>query len=115
MNLAQWGHMVRRVDAKTGAAAYARTAAAGGYARFWDPANRIPCQDPPFGELVAVNLSTGDIAWRSPLGTVEVLEAKGVHNTGALNLGGSITTAAGLVFIGATNDNRFRAFDSKTG
>jgi glucose dehydrogenase len=116
MNLAQWGHMVKRVDAKTGAVTYGRTAAAGGsYARFWDPANRIPCQDPPFGELVAVNLSTGDIAWRSPLGIVEELEAKGVHNTGALNLGGSITTAAGLVFIGATNDNRFRAFDARTG
>ncbi len=46
---------------------------------------------------------------------VEELEAKGVHNTGALNLGGSISTAAGLVFIGATNDNRFRAFDAQTG
>ena len=43
------------------------------------------------------------------------LEAKGVPQTGALNLGGSIATAGGLVFIGATMDSRFRAFDSRTG
>jgi quinoprotein glucose dehydrogenase len=62
-----------------------------------------------------VNVNTGDIAWRVPLGTIEELEAKGVHNTGALNLGGSIATASGLVFIAATNDNRIRAFDAKSG
>jgi quinoprotein glucose dehydrogenase len=49
------------------------------------------------------------------LGTVPSLEALGVKNTGALSLGGSIATAGGLVFIGATNDSRFRAFESKTG
>jgi quinoprotein glucose dehydrogenase len=65
--------------------------------------------------LIAVDLSTGDIAWRSVLGRIESLEAIGVRNTGSLNLGGSIATAGGLVFIGATNDSRFRAFDSKTG
>ena len=116
MNLAQWGHMEKKTDEKTGEVTYARAAAFGGsYARFWDPANHIPCQEPPFGELVAINSATGDIAWRVPLGIVEELEEKGVHNTGALNLGGSIATASGLVFIGATNDNRIRAFESKTG
>jgi quinoprotein glucose dehydrogenase len=50
-----------------------------------------------------------------PLGITEALEAKGIHNTGAPNIGGSIVTAGGLVFIAATNDNRFRAFDSRTG
>jgi glucose dehydrogenase len=111
MNLAQWGRMEKKADGT-----YARTATFGGnYARFWDPKNHIPCQEPPFGELVAVNSATGDIAWHVPLGIVEELEVKGVHNTGALNLGGSIATAAGLVFIGATNDNRIRAFESKTG
>ena len=116
MNLAQWGHMEKKTDEKTGEVTYARAAAFGGsYARFWDPANHIPCQEPPFGELVAINSATGDIAWRVPLGIVEELEEKGVHNTGALNLGGSIATASGVVFIGATNDNRIRAFESKTG
>jgi len=116
MNLGQWGHMEKKTDSATGEITYVRAASFGGsYARFWDPSNHIPCQEPPFGELVAVNTATGDVAWRVPLGTVEELEAKGIHNTGALNLGGSIATASGLVFIGATNDDRIRAFDSRTG
>src|SRR5262249_4370369 len=91
------------------------TSAYGTYARFWDRDAQIPCQNPPFGELIAVDLSTGDIAWRSVLGTIEALEKIGVHDTGTVSLGGSITTAGGLVFIAATNDSRFHAFDSKTG
>jgi quinoprotein glucose dehydrogenase len=94
---------------------YVRTSAYGTYARFWNRETHVPCQNPPFGELVAIDLASGDIAWRSVLGTVDSLEAIGVHNTGALNIGGSIATAGGLIFIGATNDSRFRAFDSKTG
>jgi glucose dehydrogenase len=115
MNIGQFGHMEKREDPKTGAVTYVRTSEYGPYARFWDPGNRIPCTNPPFGELVAVNVNTGDIAWKAPLGTVPSLEAKGVKNTGALNLGGSIATAGGLVFIAATNDSRFRAFESVTG
>ena len=116
MNLAQWGHMQEMQDPKTGQVTYQRTASFGAsHARFWDPDNHIPCQNPPFGELVAVNVNTGDVAWKVPLGIVEELEAKGIKNSGALNLGGSIATASGLVFIGATNDSRFRAFDSRTG
>jgi glucose dehydrogenase len=109
MHVGQWGHMEKR------GSDYRRTSAYGTYARFWDRDARIPCQNPPFGELIAVDLASGDIAWRSPLGRIEALEAIGVHNTGTVNLGGSIATAGGLVFIGATNDARFRAFDSKTG
>jgi quinoprotein glucose dehydrogenase len=60
-------------------------------------------------------VNTGDIAWRVPLGMVEELVAKGFKDTGALTLGGSMATASGLVFIGATADKRFRAFDAKTG
>jgi glucose dehydrogenase len=114
-NLGQWGHMEKKTDPATGAVTYIRTSAYGPYARFWNRDTRVPCSKPPFGELVAVNTRTGDIAWRSTLGTVPALEEKGVKNTGALNLGGSIATAGGLVFIAATNDSRFRAFESKTG
>jgi Glucose dehydrogenase len=84
------------------------------YAWFRDKNGR-PCQQPPWGTLSAVNLKTGEIAWHVPLGVVDELEAKGVHNTGSQNLGGSIVTAGGLVFIAGTTDRRFRAFDSKTG
>ncbi|MFN7999307.1 MAG: pyrroloquinoline quinone-dependent dehydrogenase [Bryobacteraceae bacterium] len=109
MNVAQWGHMEKR------GAEYVRTSAYGPYARFWNRETRVPCQNPPFGEMVAVDLKSGDIAWRSVLGRIEALEAIGVRNTGSVNLGGSIATAGGLIFIGATNDSRFRAFDSKSG
>ena len=116
MDLGQWGHMALKTDPKTGQTTYARTAAFGGaYGRFWNPDTHIPCQKPPFGEMVAVNVNTGEIAWKVPLGTVESLEAKGIKNTGTLNMGGSIATAGGLVFIGATNDSRIHAFDSRTG
>jgi quinoprotein glucose dehydrogenase len=109
MNVGQWGHMEKR------GAEFVRTSPYGPYARFWDREMRIPCQNPPFGELIAVDLASGEIAWRSVLGRIEALEAIGVHDTGSVNLGGSIATAGGLVFIGATNDSRFRAFDSKSG
>jgi len=72
------------------------------------------CQRPPWGNLVAVNVRTGEIAWKVPLGVTEELP-EGKRNTGRLNLGGPITTAGGLIFIGATNDKRFRAFDAKNG
>lgn len=84
-------------------------------AYFSDPEKNWPCQQPPWGEFMAVNVDTGEIAWRVPLGSFEELDAKGVPKTGTPNLGGSIATAGGLVFIGATNDAKFRAFDSHTG
>ena len=86
----------------------------GEYARFWDP-NRWPCTKPPWGLLHAVDLNSGEVAWEVPLGTVDELEAKGVRQTGAPSLGGTIVTAGGLVFVAGTNDARFRAFDAKTG
>jgi quinoprotein glucose dehydrogenase len=85
----------------------------GGYQRFIDPEG-FPCQQPPWGELTAVN-GDGDIAWRVPLGSYDEMEAKGLKNAGAANMGGSIATGGGLVFIGATTDSKFRAFDSHTG
>jgi quinoprotein glucose dehydrogenase len=89
---------------------YRRGSKEGEYARFWDH-NQWPCQKPPWGTLSAVDVNTGEIAWKVPLGSMDELKEK----TGAPNLGGSIVTASGLVFIGATMDGRFRAFDAKTG
>jgi len=62
-----------------------------------------------------VNVNTGDIAWKIPFGIYPELVAKGIPPTGTPNLGGPIATASGLVFIGATKDARFRAYDAKTG
>ena len=85
-----------------------------GYTRFLDQ-DGYPCQRPPWGELTAVNANTGDIVWRKPLGSYDELEAQGLKNTGASNIGGPIVTAGGLVFIAATTDSKFRAFDARTG
>ena len=74
----------------------------------------LPCQKPPWGRLFAVNANTGDIAWQVRLGITESLP-EGKQNTGGSGSAGPIVTAGGLVFIGATSDNRFRAFDSRTG
>ena len=75
-----------------------------------------PCNAPPWSEIVAVSSTTGDIVWRTPLGEYKELTAKGITGTGtAVNDGGPIATASGLVFIGATSDFGFRAFDAKSG
>jgi quinoprotein glucose dehydrogenase len=83
--------------------------------RFWDPETTWPCQNPPWGELFAIDARTGAVAWRVPLGSFPEAEAKGVKNAGTPNMGGAIATAGGLVFIGATVDGKFRAFESRTG
>lgn len=75
----------------------------------------LPCSAPPWGELIAVNANTGDIAWRVPLGEYADLKAKGVPITGTPNAGAPIVTASGVIFVGATTDYHFRAFDEKTG
>ena len=82
--------------------------------RFRDNVSHMFCNQPPWGELVAVNVNTGDIAWRVPLGITDSLPPE-KQNTGRPSQGGSISTASGLVFIGAADDSRFRAFDAKTG
>jgi len=85
-----------------------------GGGRFKDEASNMMCQQPPWGNLTAINVHTGDFAWRVPLGVTDTLPPD-KQNTGRPGNGGSIATAGGLVFIGATDDNRFRAFDAKTG
>ena len=93
---------------------YVRGGSRGEYGRFWD-SQQLPCQQPPWGRLNAIDLRTGEIAWQVPLGNVPLLEAQGITGTGAPNLGGPIVTAGGLVFIGGAGDSRLRAFDLKTG
>ncbi|TAJ93987.1 MAG: pyrroloquinoline quinone-dependent dehydrogenase [Gammaproteobacteria bacterium] len=75
---------------------------------------RWPCHKPPWARLFAVNAATGDIAWEAPLGLNETLP-EGKQKAGSPGYGGPMVTAGGLVFIGATSDSRFRAFDSRTG
>jgi quinoprotein glucose dehydrogenase len=86
-----------------------------GYHKWLDP-DGYPATAPPWGTLNAINLNTGEYAWKIPLGEYPELAAKGMKDTGSENYGGPIVTAGGLVFIAATNfDRKFRAFDKKTG
>jgi len=80
-----------------------------------------PCSPPPWGSLTAVELASGETLWDVPLGSTReqapwpIWQIPAFANLGSPNLGGSITTASGLVFIGATTDNTFRAFDAESG
>ena len=86
-----------------------------GYNKFLDP-DGYPAVEPPWGTLNAINLDTGEIAWKIPFGEFPELVAKGIRDTGSENYGGPVVTAGGLLFIGATNhDRKFRAFDKATG
>lgn len=114
MNLGQVARMQPGED-RSGQTTYVRTTPWGGVGRFWNPEHKIPCSAPPFGELVAVDVNKGEIAWKVPFGVVDALAGRGVPTTGTLSIGGPITTASGLLFVGATIDGRFRAFESKTG
>ena len=72
------------------------------------------CQQPPWGQLTAVDVNTGEFVWRVPLGVTDSLPPD-KQKTGRPGNGGTIATAGGLVFVGATDDARFRGFDAKTG
>jgi len=85
-----------------------------GYNRFLDQ-DGYPAVKPPWGTLNAINLNTGSIAWSVPLGEFPELTKRGVPPTGTENYGGPVVTAGGLIFIAATKDEQFRAFDKDTG
>lgn len=74
-----------------------------------------PGVKPPWGHLTAIDLNTGDFVWREVLGEYPALVARGKSRTGTFQLGGSIATAGGLVFIAATADEKIRAIDSASG
>jgi len=75
---------------------------------------RWPCHKPPWASLMAIDAEAGEIVWSVPLGIDETMPA-GKQDVGSPGYGGPMVTAGGLVFIGATGDQRFRAFDSATG
>jgi len=82
--------------------------------RFWNPQNRQLCQAGSWGDLVGINVHTGRVAWRTRLGVTDNAPA-GKQATGRPSIGGPITTATGVTFIAATDDARFRAFDTRSG
>ena len=85
-----------------------------GYNKFLD-SNGLPCFNPPYGTLTAIDLNSGEHVWRIPLGEDPALKAKGISNSGTENYGGAVVTENGLLFIAATKDAKFRAFDKRTG
>jgi quinoprotein glucose dehydrogenase len=85
-----------------------------GYHRFLDHEG-YPAVRPPWGTLNAIDLNKGEIVWQVPLGEFVELTQRGIPQTGTENYGGPVVTAGGLIFIGASKDEKFRAFDKTTG
>jgi quinoprotein glucose dehydrogenase len=85
-----------------------------GYNRFLDK-DGYPGIKPPWGTLNAVDLTSGKLLWKVPLGEFAELTKKGIPVTGTENYGGLLVTKGGLVFIAATKDEKIRAFDKHTG
>ena len=85
-----------------------------GYNPFRD-SQEYPAIEPPWGTLNAIDLNTGKILWKVPLGEFEELTLLGNPVTGSQNYGGPVVTASGLLFIGATSDEKFHVFDKDTG
>jgi quinoprotein glucose dehydrogenase len=83
--------------------------------RIFSDQEGYPANQPPWGTLNAVDLNTMQVKWKVPLGYYPELKAKGIPDTGTQNFGGCVATAGGVVFIGGTADEMFRAFDAETG
>jgi quinoprotein glucose dehydrogenase len=85
-----------------------------GYEKFADPEGH-PLVRPPWGHVTAIDLASGDFAWRAVHGEYPDLAAKGIRKTGAFQTGGTIATGGGLVFVAATPDEKFSAYSSDSG
>ena len=85
-----------------------------GYRRFFDNEG-YPANKPPWGTLNCLDLNTGKLLWKVPLGEYPKLAAEGFKHTGTENYGGPTVTAGGLVFCAGTRDDKIRAFDKDTG
>jgi quinoprotein glucose dehydrogenase len=85
-----------------------------GYPRFLDNEG-YPASKPPWGTLNCLDLNSGKLIWKVPLGEYPALAAQGVPKTGTENYGGAIVTAGGLLFCSGTRDAKIRAFDKLTG
>lgn len=112
VNVNNLGQPMRIVHDPAGG--YTNSGPFAGQVRFWNPEKHLPCTEPPWGQLVAIDVNSGKIAWRSVLGVTDSFP-EGKQRTGRPGLGGPIVTGGGLTWIGATDDARFRAFDTKTG
>ncbi len=99
------------VDARPGAGYPFETT---GYHRFEDQEG-YPAVKPPWGQLHAIDLNKGEIAWQVAAGEYPELKGRGIPATGTELIGGAIVTPGGLVFLGASKDEMFRAFDARTG
>ncbi len=86
----------------------------GGYNKFLDAAG-LPAITPPWGTLHALDLNSGDYLWQVTLGETDSLKALGHPQTGTENYGGPVITENGLLFLAATKDGYFRAFDRHSG
>lgn len=85
-----------------------------GYTKFLDK-NGYPAIKPPWGTLNAIDLNTGEYKWKKVFGEYPELTAKGIERTGAESYGGPVVTASGLLFIAATKDKKFKAYNKENG
>ena len=75
----------------------------------------MPCWEPPFGEIVAIDMHTGDVKWRKPVGASQQFGFFMPERWGSPTIGGPAVTAGGVVFIGASMDAKVRAYSLETG